>query len=153
MFLLAFRNHILVNRVKTSLAFQLVIYASFKLVCCCENSSSDLQNCHSEHATATITSVSNQTAKSPLQFPNSGVFLFSLRKPMPRRSAWMCFLFHPRDKTESVITWRASALNQTLHFFGIESRNDEGEWRAWNGGWATQTRYVSLQVSLNPLWK
>lgn len=42
----------------------------------------------------------------------------------------MCFLFHPRDKTESVITWRASALNQTLHFFGIESRNDEGDWRA-----------------------
>lgn len=31
---------------------------------------------------------------------------------------------------ESVITWRASVLNQTLHFFGIGASNDEGDWRA-----------------------
>lgn len=76
-------------------------------------------------------------------FPNSGVFLFTLRKPTLRSAAWMCFLFRPRDKTESVITWRASALNQTLHFFGIESSSDEGEWRARGMGDTNQTRELA----------
>lgn len=89
--------------------------------------------------------------KSPLQFPNSGVFLFTLRKPTPRRSAWMCFLFRPRDKTEPVITWRASALNQTLHFLASTRVMMKGTGE--RGGRATQTRDASLQVAQNLLWK
>lgn len=100
---------------------------------------SKLRRCHSALSAAAITSVSNQTRRV-LSNSLTAVSFYLLSAGQ----RWdclrgMCFLFRPRDKRESVITWRAISPRR-FHSksdaspFGMATSKDEGGTEGNEGG-------------------